>query len=633
MKTQTKQTISIYWRHTKPYWGMLTALIISIILSSVSSAIVPIYFKHFFDALNSGGVSREVVASLLFQALFGIATWEVLKWFFWRVANVINAIFQTKVMADIANSSFSYLHKHSLAYFNSNFVGSMVKRFNWFSRAYESVLDKVIWTIIPLFINIVAILVVVASRNWKLALIIGVWVVVFLVVNWIFVSYKLKYDIQRSEAESKATALLADTITNTVNVKLFNGYAREVSSFKEISNVVNRLRRFTWQLDGIFDGLQGLLAIILEIGLFAFAINLWQQELITAGDFVLLQSYVILIIFDIWNFGKVIRYLYTDLADAEEMTITLTSPHGINDVHQASALAVTAGAITFKEVDFFYHNTRKIISDLKLAIKPKEKVAFVGPSGAGKSTIVKLILRNYDLTGGKIVIDGQDIAKVTQESLWQAVSLVPQDPILFHRSLMENVRYGKPDTTDEEVYAAAKLAHCDEFIQEFPEKYETFVGERGVKLSGGERQRVAIARAILRNAPILVLDEATSSLDSESESLIQDALNNLMRAKTVIVIAHRLSTIMKMDRIVVINRGTIVEEGSHAELLKKPNGLYQQLWKLQAGGFMSDQPAENEVEVLTHNVDQQGIDQVEETVKLEINARSDKNDEKGAIIL
>ncbi len=604
MKTQTKQTISIYWKHTKPYWGMLTALIISIILSSVSSAIVPIYFKHFFDALNSDGVSKAVVSGLLFQALFGIAAWELLKWFFWRVANVVNAIFQTRVMADIANSSFAYLHKHSFAYFNSNFVGSMVKRFNWFARAYESVLDKVIWTIVPLFVNIAVIIFVVASRNWMLALIIGVWVIVFLFVNWIFVSYKLKFDIQRSEAESKATALLADTITNTTNVKLYNGYAREVSSFKAINSVVNRLRRFTWQLDGIFDGLQGFLAIVLEIGLFAYAIKLWERDLITQGDFILLQSYVILIIFDIWNFGKIIRYLYTDLADAEEMTNTLTSPHGINDIHQATTLSVAAGAITFKEVDFFYHNTRKIITNLNLAIKPKEKVAFVGPSGAGKSTIVKLILRNFDLTGGKIVIDGQDIAKVTQESLWQAVSLVPQDPILFHRTLIENIRYGKPDATDEEVYAAAKLAHCDEFIQEFPEKYATFVGERGVKLSGGERQRVAIARAILRNAPILVLDEATSSLDSESESLIQDALNNLMRDKTVIVIAHRLSTIMKMDRIVVINRGTIVEEGSHAELLKQPTGLYQQLWKLQAGGFMSDQPAENKVEEMAHRVDE-----------------------------
>lgn len=412
----------------------------------------------------------------------------------------------------------------------------------------------------------------------------------------------MKFDLERSEAESKATALLADSITNTANVKLFNGYAREVQSFRDANYKVRKLRHFTWQLDGIFDGIQGFLVIVLEVGLFAFAIQLWKQGVITAGDFILLQSYIIIIIYDIWNFGKIIRYLYTDLADAEEMTVTLTTPHGITDVHQAADLEVTAGAITFKKADFFYHNTRKIISHLNLEIKAKEKVAFVGPSGAGKSTVVKLIMRNYDLTGGKIMIDKQDIAKVTQESLWQAVSLVPQDPILFHRTLLENIRYGKPDATDEEVIAAAKLAHCDEFIQEFPEKYTTFVGERGVKLSGGERQRVAIARAILRNAPILVLDEATSSLDSESESLIQDALNNLMRNKTVIVIAHRLSTIMKMDRIVVINRGTIVEEGSHAELLKQPQGLYQQLWKLQAGGFMADQPAENEVEEKAHEV-------------------------------
>ena len=211
----------------------------------------------------------------------------------------------------------------------------------------------------------------------------------------------------------------------------------------------------------------------------------------------------------------------------------------------------------------------------------------VGPSGAGKTTVIKLLLRIHDLTDGKIIIDGQKIDQITQESLWSNISLVPQDPILFHRSLLENIRYGKPEATDEEVFEAAKIAHCHEFINEFSQKYETFVGERGMKLSGGERQRVAIARAILRNAPILILDEATSSLDSESEYLIQDALGKLMKNKTVIVIAHRLSTISKMDRIIVLENGKITEDGSHEQLVQRSMGMYNQLWQLQAGGFIN----------------------------------------------
>ncbi|HVU79954.1 MAG TPA: ATP-binding cassette domain-containing protein [Candidatus Paceibacterota bacterium] len=248
-------------------------------------------------------------------------------------------------------------------------------------------------------------------------------------------------------------------------------------------------------------------------------------------------------------------------------------------------LKTTNGAIEFKNIEFHFSKTASILKDFNLVISGREKVALVGPSGAGKSTITKLLLRLYDIKSGSIEIDGQNIADVTQDSLRDAIAFVPQEPILFHRTLMENIRYGRRGASDEAVIEAAKKAHCHEFISKLPQGYDTFVGERGIKLSGGERQRVAIARAILKDAPILVLDEATSSLDSESEALIQDALEVLMRGKTVIVIAHRLSTIMKMDRIVVLEGGKVVADGTHDELLAQ-KGLYHKLWSIQAGGFI-----------------------------------------------
>ncbi len=585
MKTNTKTTLSIYFSETRRLWIHALIVIFGVIGASGVRVLIPLYFKDFFDILGQN-TPTSLIATQLITILGSIAILELTSWVLWRTTLFTAIRLQSTVLTSLNNRCFSYLHGHSFSFFNNNFVGSLVKRVNWFTKAYEGISDRAIFDFLPLITDLTIILVVLLQKQVWLGLAVLVWTILFLLVNWVLTKYKLKFDLQRNEAETKATGILADTITNQNNVKLFNGYHREIDRYGAANEVVRKIRLHTWSLDNVFDGIQGLLVLILELGLFYGAIKLWQQGRVTVGDFVLLQSYAIIIFDKVWNFGKTIRRVYSDLADADEMTALLLTPHEIQDTKTAKNLRVTAGAIEFEKVDFYYHETRKIFSKFNLSIIPQEKIALVGPSGAGKSTVVKLLLRMHELSAGKIVIDGQRINQVTQESLWSAISLVPQDPVLFHRTLLENIRYGKPTATDQEVIAAAKLAHCHEFISGFPDQYATFVGERGVKLSGGERQRVAIARAILRNAPILVLDEATSSLDSESESLIQDALNVLMKNKTVIVIAHRLSTIMKMDRIVVVDHGQITESGTHQQLLDRADGLYRQLWKLQAGGFI-----------------------------------------------
>ncbi len=584
MKYNLAGTLKIYARFSWAYPWTVSALVATTVVGQVLSLVAPLQYKEFFDTLSTNAPGA---GAILRHILFVIALIYAAEWVMRRLVAAAGNRYQTMVAKDLYVHCFAYLHKHSFSYFNNNFVGGLVKRVNRFVNAFERVSDRLFWNVLPLLVNVVVILIILSVKSFWLGLVVSVWIILFAGINLALTNYKLRYDMARSAAETKASGLLADTITNHSNVKLFNGYDRERAAFTAANEEVRRLRKYTLDLDSWFEVLQTFLTYTLEIGVLYLAIILWQNGTITLGDFVMIQAYLLNLFWRIWDFGRMIRHTFEDLADAEEMAVVLALPHEITDTASAKPLQVKQGVVEFKDVSFYYHKTRPILTNLNLTIAARERVAFVGPSGAGKSTITKLLLRQHDITAGKIRIDGQEVRKVTQESLWNAISYVPQEPILFHRSLLENIRYGRPDATDEQVIEAAKRARCHEFISELPEQYKTFVGERGVKLSGGERQRVAIARAILRNAPILVLDEATSSLDSESEHLIQEALDELMCDKTVIVIAHRLSTIMSMDRIVVVDRGAVRESGTHTELLAQ-NGLYRELWSIQAGGFLPD---------------------------------------------
>jgi len=578
MQNTTKKTLQIYWKHTKRRKIPVVLFFLFVIISSTLSLIPPIFLKDFFNILSNGDVSQSAHLITLLGIIIGLS---LTNWLFRRAEELTSNVYKNYIMVDISQTAFAYLHGHSVSFFNDNFVGSLVKKVKRFIAGYDRLGSILAWDLTPILVTIIFVFTVLVRTNVFFGVAVIIYAIVMIGFNLIFSKYKLKYDEQRTAAQSRWTGHIADTITNHINVKFFNGKKRELAKYTEIENDVRRLNTFTWQLGDLNQAGQSLIIIFLEMALFFWAIHLWKQGNISVGDFILIQAYVIELAHRFWGIGRVIRDFYESIADANEMTEILMLPHEIIEKKNATALTVEKPEIIFDHVSFHYNKTRKVINDITLTIKAKESIALVGPSGAGKSTIIKLLMRMHDTTKGKIMISGQKINNVTTESLWENISYVPQSPILFHRTLLDNISYGRPDATQKEIMAAAKAAYCDEFIEQFPDKYETLVGERGVKLSGGERQRIAIGRAILRNAPILILDEATSSLDSRSEQLIQEALKTLMKDKTVIVIAHRLSTIMKMDRIIVIEHGMITEQGTHKQLLKKKTGAYHKLWELQ----------------------------------------------------
>lgn len=581
MRSNTFQTIRIFWNHAWRYkW-----LVVSAIFFSVTAIGVELYrayvYKFFFDALGRGpDIADTALKLLIFWTILGL-----IRVSFWRITNFCTNVIRARGMADLMQEAYDYLQGHSYRFFSDNFVGSLVTKVKRFESSFDSLVRLMIYDLGRSIVTCSAVIAILFFIKPLLGVIALAWAIIYVFGTVLFIRFKLPIDVKKSQLDSDVTAQLADTITNQLNIKIFNNFSFEKNSFSDITNSHKRIRSYLWNLTTVSQIFQVLSMVALEFILFYYGIYLWKQGLFTLGDFALIQFYMFRMFDLLWDAGDYLLRLYEALADAQEMTEILLTPHEVKDIKDSKPIVVNQGSIVFNKVQFSYVTDNDVLEDYSLEINPSEKVALVGSSGSGKTTVVKLLLRFFDVQNGEILIDGQDISKVSQGSLRDNVSLVPQDPILFHRTLFENISYAKPGASEEEVINAAKLAHCHEFISKLPEGYRTFVGERGVKLSGGERQRVAIARAILKNAKVLVLDEATSSLDSESERLIQDALYTLMKDKTVLVIAHRLSTIMQMDRIVVMENGRIKETGKHQELLKINQGTYQRLWHIQAGSF------------------------------------------------
>lgn len=591
-KAYVKETFSLFANAASKYPWLFWISVLSAVGVQAVAIFSPLYLRSFFNTLVGGSPSPELVSALLGTLLI-IATLAVVNWALVRLEFFTLSVFDARVMRDLYEVSFGHLIRHSYHFFTNQFAGTLTRRVARFSKAFEIISDSIIMQFVPTILFLLGAVVVLYLRHPVLGITLFVWAT--LVIGVQTFALKLQHPLRaaRVERDSELTGALADSIGNQNTIQLFSASTFELARVKNSAARWSDTALKSWHASEITWGVLSFLSVIANIGLLYLAVQLWREGLLTVGDFVLIQAYLITAIERLFGINRELRGFTEAIADAGEMTEIIKTPHEVKDVERAQPLTVKKGAISFDQVQFYFKEEHPILSNFSLSIGGGEKVALVGPSGAGKSTVTKLLLRLYDVKSGTVTIDGTDIAKVTQDSLRDAIAFVPQEPILFHRTLMENIRYGRRGATDKEVREAAAQAHCIEFIEKTPQGFETFVGERGIKLSGGERQRIAIARAILKNAPILVLDEATSSLDSESESFIQDALEKLMKDKTVIAIAHRLSTVMKMDRIIVIEEGKVVTTGTHAELVEHEGGLYKKLWEIQAGGFLQDDTHEH----------------------------------------
>ncbi|MDG7055830.1 MAG: ABC transporter ATP-binding protein/permease [Wolbachia endosymbiont of Menacanthus eurysternus] len=477
---------------------------------------------------------------------------------------------------NIVESSISILLNQDNSYYQNNFSGSLANKVNdltnYIPDIVQITIDRLVSRALALSIGIYFLWQV----NISFALLMLTWSALFVLSSLLLAGKITRLADAWSELGSSITGKMVDVFSNIMSVRLFaSKYQERLSLRATHSEAVKAEQRLQWLYTWIFT-FYGLLFLIMQILNLYFLVKGREQELITTGDFTFVMTVNIAIANFLWMIAKDFSQFYKSWGRITQALRTITAVPEIQDQPDAVNLVVKEGEITFDKVHFHYKDAKPIFEDKSIVIESGQKVGLVGYSGGGKSTFVSLILRLYDVKSGKISIDGQDIRNVTQDSLHKNIGMIPQDPSLFHRTLMENIRYGKADASDDEVIEAAKRAHAHEFISKLPQGYESLVGERGVKLSGGQRQRIAIARAILKNAPILILDEATSQLDSVTESDIQKSLWELMQGKTTIVIAHRLSTLLHMDRILVFDKGKIIEDGTHQALLNK-SGMYKSM--------------------------------------------------------
>lgn len=536
---------------------------------------------------NFSGVSgkEEQLEVLIYWGVWFVGL-GILDRICWRASGFTGLLWAIKANKTAYDSLYKYLLNHSHNYFINRFAGALSNKVSNAADGSADIVLRFLWNAWPEIVSLVVTLWLFFNIHWLVGLVSLVVFILITLFNIWFVRMRRPYVVTYSKASSDLRGKGVDLIGNVSAVRQ---YARVFSELMSLQAVTEDRARKDRKQAFLGEGLMvsnGIFSLMLTIVILVMVYVLLDREMATAGQLVLVLILLSRVSFTFNSMGNIMNGLIRRYGEVEEGLKEIIVPLEILDVRDSEPLQVASGEIVWKDVTFDFASNR-IFNKFDLTIAPGQRMGLVGPSGAGKTTFVSLLLRQHDLTSGAITIDGQDISKITQDSLRANVAVVPQEPALFHRTIRENIAYGKPDATEEEIIAVAKKAQAHSFITDLPGGYDTLVGERGVKLSGGQKQRIAIARAMLKDAPILVLDEATSALDSESEVAIQKALHILMEGKTVIAIAHRLSTLREMDRIVVLENGSIIEDGTHSTL-KNSGGVYERLWNHQAGGFVGE---------------------------------------------
>jgi ATP-binding cassette subfamily B protein len=589
-KSINKLTVRLFVEHALRYKRYSITVLVTVMFAVVVMNYVQPYIQAIilqkistgaYDQANLwGSFKTELIWYVVAVVSSGILGWRLNIWLIWNL--------EMKVLRDIAQRVFDHL-VHLDANFHANrFGGSLVSQTNKLVGSYIRFADAIIFNLYTLVISMIATVVILGPRAPIYAVSLVALSILYIIGTFFFSRAVREANRAQAEQESKQTGQLADAITNIMAVKSFAAEDHESERYWEEATKTKQATHRSMVATTYRETFSSTLTSAIGIGALFIAVFGTKYYGADIATLFLIVTYTGVIGMRLWEFQNVLRQFNRALGDASDMVKILQIEPAIKDPEHPEASTIHRGKIEFKNVRFSHKGNRKMLFDgLNLRIQAGEKIGLVGHSGSGKTSLTSLLLRFSDIQGGEILIDGQDIRNITQHDLRSHITYVPQEPLLFHRSLAENIAYSRPDAEQREIEAIAKMANAHDFIAELEHGYKTLVGERGVKLSGGQRQRVAIARSMLKNAPILVLDEATSALDSESEGLIQDALWKLMEHRTAIVIAHRLSTIQKMDRIIVMDKGEIIEEGSHRDLIHQ-KGAYAKLWAKQSGGFLED---------------------------------------------
>lgn len=587
MKRLPKSFLPFLWHFVKQQPFSFTLFFVAPLVQILEVTVVPYSLKMIIDEIGNHNDFRDNIFTVAEPALwlFGLS-WIVLI-FVSRVQNWWQAYVIPQFQADIRLTVMEYLSSHSYRYFSDNLSGNLANKVADLARATNAVRLKISWNIISTVAVVFAALIMILQIAPIFSLILVIWVVSETIIGLYF-SPKIKV-ATRTNAEdvSRMTGGIVDTLNNIISVKLFSNKKFELGYLSQIQNQEKESNKDQILALNNYRLFMDIAALIMLGFLIYFLISKWQDYSINTAEFVFIFTVYISIMGTMWYFNEALPDLFQDIGVINQALSVINVSQEIKDKTNTVDINITEGKITFDNVTFGYKKHEDIFTKQNIIIPGGQKLGLVGFSGSGKTTFVNLILRFFDVKGGEILIDGQNIAEVKQDSLRQNISVIPQDTSLFHRTIMDNIRYSNPDALDSSVIKAAQDAFCHEFIEKLPDGYNTLVGERGIKLSGGQRQRIAIARSMLKDAPILILDEATSALDSVTERYIQDSMSNLMYNKTTIVIAHRLSTLAKMDRILIFDKGKIIEDGSHDDLIKK-KGHYWRMWNMQAGGFLPE---------------------------------------------